>query len=56
MDEILERMAKIRVLAKEKIKTQAARKEFFHRCLSVMLESGEILTEEQTEELLKDFR
>lgn len=56
MDEILERMAKIRVLAKEKIDTQSARKEFFHFCLSVMLESGEILTEEQTEELLKDFR
>ena len=56
MDEILDRMAQIRFLAKEKIDTQSARKEFFHRCLSAMLESGEILTEEQTEELLKDFR
>ena len=56
MDLILERMAEIRVLAKKNIDTQEKRKEFFHRCLSKMLESGEIMGEKETEEVLEAYR
>ena len=56
MDLILDRMAELRILAKEKIGTQEKRKEFFHRCLAAMLESGKVLSEKEAEEILKAFR
>ena len=49
-------MAELRVLAKDDIDTQAKRNEFFHRCLSKMLESGKVLSEEEAEEILKAYR
>ena len=56
MDLILDRMAELRILAKENIDTQAKRKEFFHLCLSKMLEDGHILSEAGAEEFLKDLK
>ncbi len=55
MDLILDRMAELRSLAKDKISTQEKRKAFFRRCLAAMLESGKILTEEEAEALLGAF-
>ena len=45
MDEILGRMAEIRAAAKESFDSQPVRREYFHRCLSKMLESGSLLTD-----------
>ena len=55
MDLILGRMAELRILAKDNIDTQVKRKEFFHRCLAAMLESGAVLSDEETETILKEF-
>ena len=55
MDEVLERMAQLRSFAKERIGTQEKRKEFFHRCLSAMLESGNVLSDGEAVEILKEY-
>ena len=55
MDEILERMAEIRPVAKEKIEGQAKRKEFFHEALRKMIDSGEILSDEDLKEILSRY-
>ncbi len=56
MDLILERMAELRVHAKDNIDTQEKRKEFFHRCLAAMLEDGHILSESEAEEIMKNIK
>ena len=55
MDEILERMAEIRITAKENIPLQQDRKKFLHACLDVMIKEQRIIDEEETEEILKGY-
>ena len=55
MDEILERMAEIRIAAKENIPLQQDRKKFLHACLDVMIKEQRIIDEEETEEILKGY-
>ena len=44
MDAVLDRMAEVRVISKENFSRQPVRREYLHRCLEKMLESGKILT------------
>jgi len=55
MDEILERMAEIRITAKENIPLQQDRKKFLHACLDVMIKEQRVIDEEETEEILKGY-
>ena len=48
MDEILDRMAEVRVISKESFSSQEIRKRYLHACLDKMLKSGKIL--DRTEE------
>ena len=45
MDEILERMAEVRVISRESFSSQPVRREYLHRCLAEMLKSGALLTD-----------
>ena len=55
MDEILEKMAEIRITAKENIPLQQDRKKFLHACLDVMIKEQRVIDEEETEEILKGY-
>ena len=55
MDEILEKMAEIRITAKENIPSQPVRKQFLHACLDVMIKEQRVIDEEETEEILKGY-
>ncbi|MBQ9891125.1 MAG: bifunctional precorrin-2 dehydrogenase/sirohydrochlorin ferrochelatase [Firmicutes bacterium] len=45
MDEILERMAEVRIISRESFSSQPVRREYLHRCLAKMLKSGALLTD-----------
>ena len=45
MDEILERMAEVRIISRESFSSQPVRQEYLHRCLAKMLKSEALLTD-----------
>lgn len=47
MDDILDRMAEVRIISKETFSDQLVRRDYLKRCLGRMLESGTILTEDE---------
>lgn len=54
MDEILDRMSELRVLAKDRIPAQKDRSAFLHRALENMLEKKRALTDEEALSLLNN--
>ena len=55
MDLILDRMAQIRITAKERIEDQPVRKQFLHECLDKMIGTGELLTDADVEDILEKY-
>ena len=53
MDEILERMSELRVLAKDRIPSQKERSAFLHHCLSKMLSEKRAVSDEEALELMR---
>lgn len=55
MDAILDRMAALRALARERLSPQSRRRAFLSRCVDRMLASGAALTDGEVEALLAEF-
>ena len=56
MDEILEQMARLRPLSREKLSRQEDRRAFLHACLEAMLRTGGPLEEKEVCTILESFR
>ena len=55
MDAVLDRMAEIRALAKARLDTQPVRRAFMRSCLEKMTQTGDIISDTETEEMLKGY-
>ena len=55
MDAVLDRMAEIRALAKARLDTQPVRRAFMRSCLEKMTQTGDIISDTETEETLKGY-
>ncbi len=55
MDAVLDRMAEIRLTAKDSLDRQPVRREFMRRCLDKMIKTGEIISDTEIKEMLKGY-
>ena len=55
MDAVLDRMAEVRAAAKERLVSQPVRRAFMKSCLKKMTESGEVISDEEIEDILKGY-
>ena len=56
MDGILDRMAQVRTMAKKEFGSQPVRRAFMKSCLDKMISAGDVISDEETDRILREYR